>query len=428
MRGAICLNILSLFGLLKGVPSAFGWKINDAFLLNAQITKNSFAPLKIPRGGSSTISSSHSSLTDIHEVWRDELPEQLQNRRGALMKFVLPTGATDTNGVAQMCDVYVLGTAHVSKDSCEDVKFLMKHIKPDVLFIEICTQRLNILEDVPDIQSEDESGKAKSVGEMTKEVMLHNPEMNKAAALSSVLLTKIQGDYASKLNVTIGGEFREAFKVAVQQHGEFMKLVETVRREQANGFITEETLQKARNSNGCTVVLGDRPVRLTLLRAWESLGVFGKIKLVGALLWSSIRQPDVDELREWIESIMNDPTNDILSKSIEDLSRHFPAIKKTIIEERDVFMAMKIIQTVRIMGVGSSQDGNRRKIVVVIGAGHGPGVSRILKGEVERFKSIDVEEELKKVIETKKNKVDSDDEMKSLITEVVSMEPVPMNN
>ena len=45
------------------------------------------------------------------------------------------------------CEVYLLGTAHVSKDSCEDVKTLMESIKPDVLFVELCNQRIGILED-----------------------------------------------------------------------------------------------------------------------------------------------------------------------------------------------------------------------------------------------------------------------------------------
>jgi pheromone shutdown protein TraB len=382
--------------------------------------------LQLPRGGSSEISViSRSPNIELEEnSWRNELPAQLQKRRGALLKFLMPTGVYSPDGnIEQMCEVYVLGTAHVSKDSCEDVKLLMEHVRPDVLFLELCNQRINILEDLPEMNCNEE-GSAKSVGEMTKEIMVHNPDMNKAAALSSVLLSKIQGDYATKLNVTIGGEFREAFNVAKTQHTEFMNLVQTVRLEQSTGMASEDTLEKARASNGCSVVLGDRPVRLTLLRAWETCTLFGKIKLVLALARSSLSQPSEEELREWIESIMNDPSNDILSKSIEDLSRHFPAIKKTIIEERDTYMGCKIIQTARIMGMGSNQDGMRRKIVAVVGAGHCPGIKSILVNEVNRQGSLNVEEELQKVVETKKHKADADADMKTLITDVISMEPV----
>jgi len=43
---------------------------------------------------------------------------------------------------------------------------------------------------------------------------------------------------------------------------------------------------------------------------------------------------------------------------------------------------------------------------------------------VNRQGSLNVEEELQKVIETKKHKVDADADMKTLITDVISMEPV----
>ena len=391
-------------------------------LLEDQLLEEPNAAPQVPVGNSAA------------NAWRNELPAQLQKRRGALYRFLMPTGVQSQNpntGIHEenMCEVYVLGTAHVSKDSCEDVKLLMEHVRPDVLFIELCNQRIAILEDEPvkpneAKQSTCSNGKSQSVGEMTKDIMTHNPDMNKVAALSSVLLTKIQGDYATKLNVTIGGEFKEAFNMAKAQQTEFAKLVQTLRWEQSYGTVNEETLQKARASNGCSIVLGDRPVRLTLIRAWEALNFFGKIKLVLALAWSSLRQPSVEELREWIESIMNDPSNDILTKSIEELSQHFPAIKQTIIEERDVYMACKIVQTARIMGAGSAQDGSRRKIVAVVGAGHCPGISIMLTGEMEQQGSLDTEGELRKVVETKRHKVDADADMMSLITEVASMEPV----
>ena len=339
----------------------------------------------------------------------------------------MPTGLPFENVAAghleNVCEVYLLGTAHVSKDSCEDVKLLMDHVRPDVLFIELCNQRLAILDDEVSLveKKSEQDSHNRSVGQMTNEIMAQNPGMNKAAAMSSVLLSKIQGDYANKLNVTIGGEFREAFHCARAQQLEFANLLETLNRERLQGVTSEATLEEARSSNGCSIVLGDRPVRLTLLRAWESLRFVGKIKLVVALVWSSLRQPSEKELKEWIDSIMNDPTNDILSKSVEELGRHFPAIKKTIIEERDLYMACKVVQTVRIMGVASSRDGIPRKIVAVVGAGHCPGMDLLLQSEVKQPGTLDVETELRKVVETKKHRIENDQEMSFLITEVASM-------
>lgn len=375
------------------------------------------------------------SVTDLQDdSWRSSLPIQLQKRRGALHRFILPTGHKRIiNDIVEdmFCEVYVLGTAHVSKDSCEDVKLLMNHVKPDVLFVELCNQRIAILDDNSELlekigvnaTSSIESVKDVSISQLCKDVMEHNPGMSKAAALSSALLTKIQGDYASKLNVTIGGEFKAAFRIANEQQKHFMDMLQNFDR----AVDTEEydiLLDKLRSMNGCVTVLGDRPVRLTLCRAWEALSFFGKIKLVFGLVWSSFRQPNVDELKEWIESIINDPTNDILTKSIEELSVQFPAIKKTIIEERDIYMGCKILQTAEIMGRGSLQDGMIRKIVCIVGAGHCPGISRKLSNVIENGATVSsvLEQEIRSVVETKSHKVDEDPNMKNLLSEVTSME------
>lgn len=212
-------------------------------------------------------------------------------------------------------------------------------------------------------------------------------------------------------------EFKEAFKVATTQQQNFLQNVEKLR---AGIPIIRENNAPL---NGCFVVLGDRPVGITLLRTWESLKFFGKIKLVCGLLWSSLQQPDEKELREWIESVMNDPTNDILSKSIEELNRHFPTVKETIIAERDTFMSCKLLQTARFLGQRAPQDGSitRTRIVAIVGAGHCPGIRKHL-GQDSNLTGPNVEEALKAVIETKKRKLDESPEMKSLIKDVLSVQ------
>ncbi len=325
-----------------------------------------------------------------------------------------------------VCEVYLLGTAHVSKGSCEDVKLLMESIKPDVLFVELCNQRIGILEDGDGTcknnnsnnqgrQADDDNVSEESISQMTRKIMDHNPDMSRSAALSSVLLSKIQSDYAMKLGVKIGGEFQEAYKMAKIQQSEYMKKV------RKNQFLGGSSFNDDGDhyAHGCAVVLGDRPVRLTLLRTWESLKFFGKLKLICGLIWSSLKQPHEKELKEWIESIMNDSNNDILSKSIEELSRHFPSVKETIIVERDTYMTCKILQIARVLGQLSLKDGRNRRICCVVGAGHCPGIKDLLQ---ESHKIVDVEGTLRSVIETKKYRVDGSNEMASLITDIVSID------
>eukprot|EP00566_Odontella_aurita_P013792 CAMPEP_0113532014 /NCGR_PEP_ID=MMETSP0015_2-20120614/3814_1 /TAXON_ID=2838 /ORGANISM="Odontella" /LENGTH=456 /DNA_ID=CAMNT_0000430909 /DNA_START=6 /DNA_END=1377 /DNA_ORIENTATION=- /assembly_acc=CAM_ASM_000160 len=281
------------------------------------------------------------------EEWRRALPPLLRRRRGTLHRMVIPPNAGDDGG----CELYLLGTSHVSRDSCDDARLLVEHVRPHCLFVELCPQRIALLSDEAEAPppSPGGGGSASSSGgsgvaAQAREMQARNPGMTRTSALSAALLTKIQGDYATKLGVTIGGEFRESYKVACRQQKEFESAMWKRRYEaqvHPQGSLAGDA---ALDRNGCVVVLGDRPVRLTLVRAWESLSLLGKFRLVLGLLWSSIRQPSEKELREWMDSIMNDPGNDLLSKSIEELGKHFPTIGEVIIHERDRYMAAKLLQ------------------------------------------------------------------------------------
>ncbi|KAK4789443.1 hypothetical protein SAY86_016747 [Trapa natans] len=43
------------------------------------------------------------------------------------------------------CDVYLVGTAHVSQESCRIVQSVISCLKPEVVFLEICSQRVAVL-------------------------------------------------------------------------------------------------------------------------------------------------------------------------------------------------------------------------------------------------------------------------------------------
>lgn len=42
-------------------------------------------------------------------------------------------------------EVYLCGTAHVSSRSCEEVSQLIRAVQPDVVLVELCSQRLSML-------------------------------------------------------------------------------------------------------------------------------------------------------------------------------------------------------------------------------------------------------------------------------------------
>ena len=43
--------------------------------------------------------------------------------------------------------MYVLGISHISHDSCEEVRELIHLVRPDVVLLELCKDRLRLLLD-----------------------------------------------------------------------------------------------------------------------------------------------------------------------------------------------------------------------------------------------------------------------------------------
>ena len=132
--------------------------------------------------------------------WRLNLPPSIRDRQH-FKRLVID----DT-------EVYLLGTSHVSTDSCDDLKILMNHLKPDVLFVELCPQRIPILfQEDQDPQIEEEKKAEEDAGFFQTMKTLQANGMSRAGALSTILLTKVQGDYADTLGVKVGQEFKEAY-------------------------------------------------------------------------------------------------------------------------------------------------------------------------------------------------------------------------
>ena len=77
-------------------------------------------PLQSPR-------SSYILFAEDGEEWRNNLPDKLSDRKGApLHKIIIQS----TSNPLKKVIVYLLGTSHVSKTSCEDAKLLMEYARP----------------------------------------------------------------------------------------------------------------------------------------------------------------------------------------------------------------------------------------------------------------------------------------------------------
>ncbi|EGG25294.1 hypothetical protein DFA_03543 [Cavenderia fasciculata] len=110
---------------------------------------------------------------------------------------------------------------------------------------------------------------------------------------------------------------------------------------------------------GAKIVLGDRLVEITLQRVWNSLTRWEKIKFVFYLFiasFSEVTEQDIDALKNSDEQLVE--------KLLEEFKEKFPSVVRSIVTERDQYMAARLR-----MSPG-------RKIVAIVGKGHVGGIIR----------------------------------------------------
>lgn len=327
--------------------------------------------------------------------WRQDLPAPL-NQRSTLQLVRIPISAENH------VNIYLLGTSHVSNDSSADVQLLLHHTEPDIVFVELCEQRVNLLTSEPS-REEAEFDQNTSFWQQVKHVQ-EGAGQSRMAAVSTVLLTSVQKNYADSLGVELGSEFSASYQ-----------------------YVKRLAQSNSANLRVPILLLGDRPLQITLLRAWESLSLWHKTKVVVGLLWSSFKRPNNEELREWMHSILTaDNHTDVLSESIKELQDHFPSLERVLLQERDAYMACKLYQMATMLPKQQNYT-----CVAIVGAGHGPGICDWLTtGGSSRPLNIDFphlqpgknpEEMLQGLVETKKMR---DKDVSSLVQHITEL---PMN-
>jgi pheromone shutdown-related protein TraB len=114
-------------------------------------------------------------------------------------------------------------------------------------------------------------------------------------------------------------------------------------------------------------VLCDRDIQVTMRRAWRRSGLWGRFKLLGALLAGAFVNEELEAGQ--IEALKE---RGMLQSMLDELADYLPRVKEVLIDERDTYLAA------RIYGAGGS------RTVAVVGAGHVPGIERALAAYRER--------------------------------------------
>lgn len=226
--------------------------------------------------------------------------------------------------------IYLVGTAHFSRQSQDDVVQLIRSTKPDVLMLELCQSRVNIL-------SLDEETLLRESAQMNlaklRAIIRTNGFVH---GIIHVLLLNMSASLTRQLGMAPGGEFRAAFREAQRQS------------------ISQ-------------IVLGDRPVGITLKRAMNSLSTWKKIRLVFSLLSSQerITSDDVEKFKE----------KDLLEQVLEEMSDQYPELCRVFVKERDLYLAYSLNKCLQSIPVETTSTGFvRPTVVAVVGIGHLPGI------------------------------------------------------
>ncbi|MBP7009158.1 MAG: TraB/GumN family protein [Kiritimatiellae bacterium] len=212
--------------------------------------------------------------------------------------------------------VYLVGTAHVSAQSVQDVRDTVAAVRPDTIAIELCEPRYQ--------------GMVKKAAWQHTNLFQVIKQGKATFLLAQLAMQSFYRRLGKQLEVEPGAEMLAAATCA------------------------EET--------GARLELIDRRIDLTLKRVWRHLGFWQRLKLFSVMfqaMFSSekIQGQDIEALKK----------QDQLEALMGEMGKAFPEIKKRLIDERDVYLAQKL----RAAPGG--------QIVAVVGAGHVPGMLKAIR-------------------------------------------------
>ncbi|MDJ0815183.1 MAG: TraB/GumN family protein [Desulfobacterales bacterium] len=209
--------------------------------------------------------------------------------------------------------VILIGTAHVSKESAQQVREIIQQEEPDTVCVELCASRYQSIRQKERWQQTD--------------IVKVIKEKKSFLLLSNLLLASFQKRIAKQFDINPGAEMIEAIQTA--------------------------------EAVGAGIHLADRDIRTTLSRTWHSMGLWSKFKLIFQLVMSmgevkDIKAEDIEKMKQ----------EDVLESLLAEVGRSLPALKNILIDERDQYLAEKI------------KAAPGKKIVAVVGAGHVQGIQK----------------------------------------------------
>ncbi|HHH30861.1 MAG TPA: TraB/GumN family protein, partial [Polyangiaceae bacterium] len=217
--------------------------------------------------------------------------------------------------------VHIIGTAHVSKQSVEEVQKVITEIRPDTVCVELDPMRYEALTD-------DSRWRKLNIFDVIKQKKV-------LFLMASLALQAFQRRLGDQLGVKPGSELLAAVEAAEQI--------------------------------GAEVVLADRDVQATLKRTWRNLGFLNKMKVLTGLVVSVFDTEEISE--QQVEDLKN---REHISDMMTEFAKAMPEVKGPLIDERDQYLMSSIVEA------------PGKTIVAVVGAGHVEGMTKWVDEPVDR--------------------------------------------
>lgn len=215
-------------------------------------------------------------------------------------------------------EFHLLGTAHVSRQSAEDVRHAIATGDYDAVAIELCAGRYNSMVD------------PQSLARMDLLKAIREGKGGMVAA--SLALGAYQQRIAEQFGIEPGAEMRCAIAEA--------------------------------QAADLPLLLIDREIGITLKRVYQGVPWWQRLTLMAGLAGSLVSRQHINE-----EDIERLKEGDLLEATFSEFAAQSPALYQALIAERDRFMAAKLL---------ANALGRHHKVLVVVGAGHVEGLAREL--------------------------------------------------
>jgi pheromone shutdown-related protein TraB len=243
-----------------------------------------------------------------------DVPEQAADGTVAL-------GGNVTRLVHEGRELFLVGTAHVSKKSVDEVRHVIKELEPDTVCVELDAARLSALKDDKRWHGLD-----------PREILR---PYRAGLFLSSLVFAGFQKRLGDRLGARPGMEMLAAVEAAQEI--------------------------------GAGVVLADREIQATLMRCYRSLGPIDRAKVLFILFMLPFTASEIDEAE--VEKLKD---REKMGDVMEAFAREMPALGTPLIDERDRYL------------MASVQEAPGKRVVAVVGAAHVPGMTRHLGARADR--------------------------------------------